>query len=89
MKTTDAELPSSQHTSSKLGSLVVYLLCFCRLGFFCGVVLGHMCSLSLVNPCVLPSYVVTEHGPARVLSSGMQQAVGIIPPVNLNFFLVI
>jgi hypothetical protein len=48
------------------------------------VVLGHLCSLPLVNPRVLLPYVVTDYGPARVLSSGMQQVVGIIPPVNIE-----
>jgi hypothetical protein len=42
--------------------------------------LGHVCSLSFVNPCVVLSYVVIETWPYRVLSSWMQQAVGTIPP---------
>jgi hypothetical protein len=84
MKTMVVELPSCNTHPASLDPWAGYLLVFLLDWFFCGVVLGHVCPLFLVNPRVPLSFVVTEHGPIRVLLSGMQQAVGINPPVILE-----
>jgi hypothetical protein len=81
MKIGVGDLPLVCTCFGKLGSLVAHFFGVLVVLVECGVV--HV-SLSLVNPRVLISFVVTEHGLARLFRVEWNKRWGQVPPVNLE-----